>query len=495
MSLLLDALKKAEQAKRKAQQEQALTPAPELIQSTPGPAVESFPSLELAATVEEAPLEASVTPGLHAELAPSLTLVAEEPIQTLSNIEMVLPEAAPTAVVEKLSAELSVAEPVAEFAAAEEPEKPNPPVLTPAPEPVAIPPLKIEPAAKVAVNPSPQVAQRILDAGKKPQTQQRRRLGLIVLGVFLGLLLGGLYLFGPLLLGPSTVPMVIPPQASDAVASQASASAEASAMVAMTTPKQEVTPGSAQLSAKTKPIIRREPSKKSGNRIQSTSPSTQPLRQEGRNPSTVAGSPAGQGPVLENTTPLPGVAPLVAQGFAAYQRGDLELASKKYRQAVNEDDQNRDALLGLAATSRRLGDLDSARRAYKQLLYLNPRDVDAKAGLSATQGVNDPQSGIESIKPLSDREADSPAVQSELGAMYVRQGRWSEAQAAYFNAFSANPSNPDLAFNLAICLDHLNEPKLALDYYRKAKQLGARHFHRFDNQQLDKRVAELEGAR
>lgn len=486
MSLLLDALKKAEQAKRKAQQEKALTPAPELAQPD-RPVAESFPSLELAANVEVAADPEVQRGGVDPIDHSSLSLVAEEPavaepisqaVSAAADLEFTEPE------------EVEEVTPVTVMASEQEPATI---VFTPEPkpvsEPVVAPALKVEPIASAAVTPSPEVAQRILDAGKKPDSQ-RRRLVLILLGLLLGLLLGGLYFFGPALLGPSTPALVIPPQASGNLASPPMASAGASVATAIPATSSEVVKGSVAKQATVVPRKKNSQGPKRGGKREQRPAS--PSAPAGK-PVTATEATSAKGPVLENTTPQPGVAPLVAQGYAAYQRGDLEQASKKYRQAVNEDDQNRDALLGLAATSRRLGDLDTARRAYKQLLYLNPRDVDAKAGLSAIQGVTDPQSAVESIRPLSERETDSAPVQSELGAMYVRQGRWSEAQAAYFNAFSANPANPDLAFNLAICLDHLNQPKLALDYYRKAQQLGARNPHRFDSQQLNKRISELEG--
>lgn len=490
MSLLLDALKKAEQAKRKAQQDKALTPAPELLQPA-HPVSESFPSLELAATVEVAaePSSDVIVPVQHEPS--SLSLMVAEPELSAAQDEAAQEHASDSGL--EFNSEPAVEQSVSQPPPVVAESKPSVIEFTPEPKPVweTTPKPKVEPLAiKAATASSPEVAQRILAAGKKPESQ-RRRLVLILLGLLLGLLLGGLYLFGPLLLAPSTPALVIPPQASSSEASPAVNSVGASAVNAAPATTNKVDQESVLGKSNLEP--RKTSSsgpKNSVKRVKNKVSTSVTVPKQG----PAAETPANKGPVLENTTPQPGVAPLVAQGYAAYQRGDLELAAKKYRQAVNEDDQNRDALLGLAATARRLGDLDTARRAYKQLLYLNPRDVDAKAGLSAIQGVTDPQSAVEAMKPLSERETDSATVQSELGAMYVRQGRWSEAQAAYFNAFSANPANPDLAFNLAVCLDHLNQPKLALDYYRKAKQLGARNSHRFDSQQLDKRVSELEGA-
>ena len=75
--------------------------------------------------------------------------------------------------------------------------------------------------------------------------------------------------------------------------------------------------------------------------------------------------------------------------------------------------------------------------------------------------------------------ADNPGahvLNFTLGNQFAQQGRWAEAQQEYFKAFAAEPDNADFAYNLAVSLDHLRQPKLALEYYRRALALaeGAR---------------------
>ena len=59
-----------------------------------------------------------------------------------------------------------------------------------------------------------------------------------------------------------------------------------------------------------------------------------------------------------------------------------------------------------------------------------------------------------------------------LGNQFAQQGRWAEAQQEYFKAYSAEPENPDFAYNLAVSLDHLRQPTLALQYYERAVALA-----------------------
>ena len=78
-----------------------------------------------------------------------------------------------------------------------------------------------------------------------------------------------------------------------------------------------------------------------------------------------------------------------------------------------------------------------------------------------------------------------------LGNQYAQQGRWAEAQQAYFKAFGADPDNPDFAFNLAVSLDQLRQPALALEYYRRALTLSQKRSASFAIETARTRVQQL----
>ena len=72
------------------------------------------------------------------------------------------------------------------------------------------------------------------------------------------------------------------------------------------------------------------------------------------------------------------------------------------------------------------------------------------------------------------------------------QARWREAQQAYFRAYTAEPDNPDYQFNLAVALDQLRQPRLALQYYQSALAAAAARPAAFDQAQATARVRELQ---
>jgi len=202
-------------------------------------------------------------------------------------------------------------------------------------------------------------------------------------------------------------------------------------------------------------------------------------------------------PVAEPTArpagrPTPHVHPRVAAGYAAYQEGRLEAARNEYQLALREEPGNRDALLGLAALDMREQRYDSADAMYRQLLRTDPRDPYAHAGLLALRGQGiDPVMAESRLKTLLATEPDSAVLNFALGNQYAQQARWAEAQQAYFKAVVAEPDNPDYAYNLAVSLEHLRQAGPALDYYRRALALTAGRNASFDRTATQARVQQL----
>jgi tetratricopeptide (TPR) repeat protein len=196
-------------------------------------------------------------------------------------------------------------------------------------------------------------------------------------------------------------------------------------------------------------------------------------------------------PVTQTRQP-PQVDPKVASGYAAYFAGDLATARADYQAAVREDAGNRDALLGLAATDVRAGRYEAAEAAYLRLLQNDPTDAHAQAGLIALRASRlDPLATESRVKNLLAADPGANVLHFTLGNQLAQQGRWAEAQQAYFKAMAADPDNADFAFNLAVSLDHLRQSKLAADYYRRAVALAEKRGASFDLAAARTRAAQL----
>jgi Tfp pilus assembly protein PilF len=184
--------------------------------------------------------------------------------------------------------------------------------------------------------------------------------------------------------------------------------------------------------------------------------------------------------------------PQVNAGYAAYQAGDLARARTEYQQVLREEPSNRDALLGLAAIEMRAQRYDLSFGYYQRIIQSDPRDPYAQAGLLALRSEQlDPVLVESRVKSLLAADREANVLYFTLGNQYAQQGRWAEAQQAYFKAFATDPENADYAYNVAVSLDQLRQPKLALEYYRRALALAEKRSASFPAEAARTRVQQL----
>jgi len=195
-------------------------------------------------------------------------------------------------------------------------------------------------------------------------------------------------------------------------------------------------------------------------------------------------------PIAINAPTL-AIDPLVEQAYQAFLRNDLAAARDGYQRALAREPSNRDALLGLAAIDVRSGQLTSAEGRYLRLLEIDPRDSHAVASLISLRGQLDPVASESRLKSLIANQPETALLHFSLGNQYAQQSRWSEAQAAYFKAHSVDPENADYAFNLAVSLDQLHQGKLALEFYQRALALTEKRAASFNPAHARLRVQEL----
>ena len=198
-----------------------------------------------------------------------------------------------------------------------------------------------------------------------------------------------------------------------------------------------------------------------------------------------------EGPVRVTKAPLQ-VNPALLRGFDAFNRGDLALAQLEYERAQKADPRNIDALHGLAAIAVRQGRPDQAEFLYQRITEADPQDTVAQAALINLRGQIDPGTAESRLKSLAAAQPELAAPHFSLGNLYARHGRWNDAQQAYFRAYSAESDNPDILYNLAISLEHLRQNKLAAQYYNLALAAAQNRSAGFDKAQAAARLRILQ---
>jgi Flp pilus assembly protein TadD len=188
---------------------------------------------------------------------------------------------------------------------------------------------------------------------------------------------------------------------------------------------------------------------------------------------------------------VPRLNPQLADAYEALRSGRIDEAGRLYDSLLKSEPRNIDALLGRAMVAQQQGNPDLATRYLFQVLQVDPSNALAQGGLINLIGRADPQSAASKLKSLIAREP-SAFLYFALGNLYADQGDWPSAQAAYFQAHHLERGNPDYAFNLAVSLEHLSQPKLARSFYQQALEL-ARISGRanFDSAAVQERIARL----
>ena len=105
------------------------------------------------------------------------------------------------------------------------------------------------------------------------------------------------------------------------------------------------------------------------------------------------------------------------KGKKYYRDGDYGLAEKAFRKAIEEDKDNAEAWLGLAASYDRLQRFDLADRAYKIVIKMT---------------------------------GNSPTVLNNLGYHYLLRGDYANARVTLAAAQKADPNNLFVKNNLAL---------------------------------------------
>ena len=188
----------------------------------------------------------------------------------------------------------------------------------------------------------------------------------------------------------------------------------------------------------------------------------------------------------------PGIDPGLQGAYEAYMAGDLVAARVAYERVLASEARNSHALHGMAAINLRQEQPAAAEEYYLRALEADPKDVLAQSGLINLKGQGNPLQSESRLKSLLAAQPGLFALNFALGNLYAAQGRWSEAEQAYFKAVKSDPGNPDALFNLAVGLDQLHQSKLAANYYQRALAATTDRPAGFDPTQLQARLLELQ---
>lgn len=197
----------------------------------------------------------------------------------------------------------------------------------------------------------------------------------------------------------------------------------------------------------------------------------------------------GGTPLQDDATPYTSL----AAAHAALEAGQLDAARAHYIHALRQAPTAVEARNGVAVVLLRQGDAAGAASWFRAALEVSPDDPVAHAALYSLGAETAPASE-DRLRRLLGRHPDAAALHLALGNLLARQDRWAEAQDAYFRAYTFNPDEPDVLFNLAVGLDHLRQ-RSAAGFYARALEAALLRPHSFDPEQARGRLHALTATR
>jgi len=173
--------------------------------------------------------------------------------------------------------------------------------------------------------------------------------------------------------------------------------------------------------------------------------------------------------------------------------GDLATAELNFSSVLKKSPANVVALLGMANLSAIKAQPDQAQLYFQRVLAQSPQNLVARAGLLSLANSSSLDVGS-ALQQLVRSSPEQAFLHASLGDYYLKRSEWPAAQAAYFDAFSRDPKNANYAYNLAISLDQMAKPKLALQFYQQALSLEKSRSAHFDKAVLVARITVLKAA-
>lgn len=164
-------------------------------------------------------------------------------------------------------------------------------------------------------------------------------------------------------------------------------------------------------------------------------------------------------------------------GWIYYLQKDYTRAIALLREAVGKLPTNAEVQYHLGATAYMMAHREEARRALSMASKAAQGfagQEHAKVLLARLEGVQ-VERDIAELDELLKAQPEDVVLLLELAGACVREGEFEKARGAYEKVISINPKQMESVLGLAtLFLEHLNQPKQAGDYARRARALDSR---------------------
>lgn len=170
----------------------------------------------------------------------------------------------------------------------------------------------------------------------------------------------------------------------------------------------------------------------------------------------------------------PPIQQILQTALAHHQSGQLAEAEALYRQVLQQQPQQVDALGLLGVLCCQRGDLDDGIALCRQAIALRPSYVHARENLGLALWKRAQELADEALweyQQILAAQPDNLSAYNNLGVMLQEQGKDGEALAYYQQALAVNPSDPRILNGMAVVLQKQHKLSAAMHYHQRVLEV------------------------
>lgn len=183
-----------------------------------------------------------------------------------------------------------------------------------------------------------------------------------------------------------------------------------------------------------------------------------------------AKSQEAMGIKIDVKTPKINVDYELEKAYNAAIAGRSDAAIILYKNVLEVDPNNKNALFGLATTYHRAGQLDQARPLYAKLLSIDPNHRDGLNNFLVLLADEAPEDALGQLKKLQETNPTFSPIPAQMAIICQKLGLTDQALENMSHAIELSPENLTYRYNFAIMLDKQHKYDEAAKFYQQIVQ-------------------------
>ena len=158
------------------------------------------------------------------------------------------------------------------------------------------------------------------------------------------------------------------------------------------------------------------------------------------------------------------------RAYNALIAGRSDAAALIYKNVLQNDANNKNALFGLATIYHRAGQLELARPLYAKLLAIDPNNRNGLNNFLVLLSDEAPEDALAQLQKLKDANPTFSPIPAQMAVICQKLGLADQASANMTRAIELEPENLTYRYNFAIMLDKQHKYDEAAQLYRQIIQ-------------------------